>query len=197
MNTICIHFAKGRSLCFGKCNPRTMTEDLLFWFACSGPLLSSSSSVGLQTLVPCRTLASFDLLVNMFQKLFTSLVGCLQYRFSLYQVHKFFYRHIVDFFRGNFPVFFKHLFWKNLSLTSSALQVCQHSALYSKMDFTRLICRWIYDALVMSIRRLISSLLSISTDDGSEIFGLPYTFSRFFFNVFDINKFYFFLMLSF
>ena len=37
----------------------------------------------------------------------------------------------------------------------------------------------------------VFTTFSVSTDDGSEIFGLPNIFNRFFFNVFDINKFYF------
>ena len=83
----------------------------------------------------------------MFQKAFTSLVDCLQYGFCFCQVHKFVYFHIVNFSRvpfwSAFVIFFKHLFWKRLSLTSSALQICENSVLYSKMEFTRLLWRLI------------------------------------------------------
>ena len=151
---------------------------------------------------------------------FTSFVHCPQYRLRLCQLYKFFYRHIVNFSRGNFPACFCNLFQaslqETLSLISSALQICQHSALYSKMEFTRFICRLILvfslmvfgsvDAFIQLIcchtRNVYKSFdvfttFSVSTDDSSEIFGLLYTFNRFFFTLFDINKLYFFLIFSF
>ena len=43
----------------------------------------------------------------------------------------------------------------------------------------------------------VFTTFSISSDDGSEIFGFPYSFYLFFSNVFDINKFYFFFIFFF
>lgn len=153
-----------------------------------------SSIVVLRALFTCRTLASFDLPVNMFQKFSTSLVDCLRYRFSLCQVHKFFYRHIAKFSRGNFSVCLCNHFQASLLETFEphfinltdlpAFSIVQQNGLhkaYMQVDssfyfdvfgslgaFIQLIC---FRTCNVYTSVDVFTTFSISTDDGSKIWS--------------------------